>query len=155
MKEDFAYYKKKIFWVITTLKSCCNDCSAMQSKRRDSAGQQTKLHPRGHPVTLFFLCSTVIKRMIVMTTADPYCPTCISLHAPWLPTQRLTSQLCMHDEQCISTERNRVTLRGARMNLQNRAARLILHQHTDHNISLQCWQQPKCTTISNEENYFK
>lgn len=42
--------------------------------------------------------------MIVMTTADPYCPTCTSLHAPRLPTQRLTSQLCMHDELCISTE---------------------------------------------------
>lgn len=74
----------------------------MQSKGRDTAEQQnyTLMYI---PVT-FFLCSTVIKRMIVMTTANPYCPTCTSLHAPRLPTQRLTSQLCMHDEPCLSTE---------------------------------------------------
>lgn len=82
----------------------------MQSKRRDFAEQQNCTLAYVQPL----LCSTDFKRMIVMTTTDPYCPTCTSLHAPRLPTQRLTSQLCMHDELCRSTEstlRNDVMLR--------------------------------------------
>lgn len=101
------------FLVITTVKPYCHSCPAMQSKRRDVA--EEKIYTLAYTQSPY-LCSTVIKRMIVMTTADPYCPTCTSLHAPRLPTQRLTSQLCMHDELCISTEstlRNHVTLRGA------------------------------------------
>lgn len=40
---------------------------------------------------------------------------------PQLPTQVLTSQLCMRDEPCISTEsteRNQVMLRGEHLNLE-------------------------------------
>lgn len=60
-----------------------------------------------------------------MTTADSYCPTCTSLHAPRLPTQGLTSQLCMHGELSISTDstlRNHVMLRRAYAVVKNTVA---------------------------------
>lgn len=81
---------------ITIINPYFKNYPAMQSERGDETCEK-ELHPHQSP----FLCSTVIKGTIVMTTADPYCPTCTSLHAPLLPTQKLTSQLCMHNELSI------------------------------------------------------
>lgn len=122
VKEDFADYN--IFLVIITVQPYCNNCSAMQSERDETLMKKSKTATSRTPIYLFSFCTAHFKRMIVMTTEDPYCPTCTSLHAPRLPTQRLTSQLCMHDELCISAERtlrNHVMLTRARTNLQNRA----------------------------------
>lgn len=104
-------------WVITTVKPYCNNCPAVQSRRRDFAEQQN--------YTLTYTQSPFsaaqLSRDDCHDNSRPILPNMHLTPCTQLPTQRLTSQLCMHDELCTSweyTEKNHVMLRWAHTNLQ-------------------------------------